>query len=389
MRVGFLYNHDQIHQVAHSLPVALALAKADDVLEVIVATTNDKIAAEIEHRLGQDRPRHLTLKALTLQRAVSRTLNRLFGKLLPTQKWLIYRDNLDFFRSLDVLVVTERTSLVLKTKFGLDRPKLILIDHGAGDRAIGFGASTAGFDLILAAGNKIRDRMIGEAGVNPDRIKIAGYPKFDADRRKVKPLKFADRDKPIVLYNPHVSPHLSSWYIEGRAVLDHFLNDDRYNLIFAPHIMMFERKVVFTVDRMSMAFPGAIDHKYLAAPNIHVDLASAALTNMSYTNCADIYLGDVSSQVYEFLREPRPCVFMNSHHVDHKGDANYAHWQAGLVIESADDLGEALDQSVASHGGVFQSIQQTLFDYTFDLSMIKSSVRAAQLIADFLEFGML
>jgi hypothetical protein len=28
MRIGFLFNHDQVHQVAHSLPIALALARS-------------------------------------------------------------------------------------------------------------------------------------------------------------------------------------------------------------------------------------------------------------------------------------------------------------------------------------------------------------------------
>ncbi len=48
---------------------------------------------------------------------------------------------------------------------------------------------------------------------------------------------------------------------------------------------------------------------------------------MSYTTAADIYLGDVSSQVYEFLYEPRPCLFLNSHEFAWKSDPNFAHWK--------------------------------------------------------------
>ena len=48
MRIGFLFNHAQIHQVAHSLPIALALARRTDFMgEIIIATTNDRIAAEV------------------------------------------------------------------------------------------------------------------------------------------------------------------------------------------------------------------------------------------------------------------------------------------------------------------------------------------------------
>ena len=45
----------------------------------------------------------------------------------------------------------------------------------------------------------------------------------------------------------------------------------------------------------------------LRAPNLRFDPGSPASTDMTYTRAADIYLGDVSSQVYEFIAEPRPC----------------------------------------------------------------------------------
>ena len=47
MRIAFLFNHDQIHQVGHSLPIAFALARMAPEDEVIVATTNDRLRAEV------------------------------------------------------------------------------------------------------------------------------------------------------------------------------------------------------------------------------------------------------------------------------------------------------------------------------------------------------
>jgi hypothetical protein len=387
MRIGFLFNHDQIHQVAHSLPVALALANAGHGLEIVIATTNDRIEAEVHRLIGPKCPAGVQFRPLTLKGTASRGLSAMFGKIVPAEKWLIYRNNLDFFRSLDALIVTERTSLALKSEFGLSKPKIILIDHGAGDRAIGFGSSAALFDHILAAGPKIRDRMIRDAGVAADKVTITGYPKFDGNFTTTRPFKFQTNSRPIVLYNPHVSPHLSSWYKQGRAVLDYFLASDRYNLIFAPHIMMFERRIAISVDRLRINMPGRLGRKYLTAPNIHVDLGSVALTNMAYTNCADVYLGDASSQVYEFLRTPRPCVFMNPHHIEHMGDPNFAHWQAGPVIGAASSLGAALEHAIAHHASHYRPIQRRLFDYTFDLAADASSVRAATAIAGILGLG--
>lgn len=79
----------------------------------------------------------------------------------------------------------------------------------------------------------------------------------------------------------------------------------------------------------------------MAVPGkILIDLGSKRLLDMSYTSGADIYLGDVSSQVYEFLDTPRPCA-SHAHAVAWQEDANYLFWT----------LGEVAGQRGRSHGG--------------------------------------
>jgi len=63
---------------------------------------------------------------------------------------------------------------------------------------------------------------------------------------------------------------------------------------------------------------------------------------MTYTQAADVYIGDVSSQVYEFIRTPRPCIFLNLDRIDWQDDPNYAHWHLGQVVDSLDELALAL-----------------------------------------------
>ena len=378
MRIGFLFNHDQIHQIAHSLPIALAMAQSGH--EVLVAASNDAIAAEIMRMAGPERLATIRIVRLDVRSVGSRLAERVLGGLVPARKLVIYRDNLDFFRSLDVLVVTERTSLLLKHRYGLRNLKMVLADHGAGDRAIGFGASAAAFDHILASGPKIRDRLISDAGVDPARISITGYAKFDTSGEPRPHLPMQANGRPTVLYNPHLSPHLSSWYTMGRAVLDHFAASARYNLIFAPHIMLFHRRFVVTIDRLRIDRPGTLDPRWLAAPNIHIDTDSRALIDMTYTSAADVYLGDVSSQVYEFLRERRPCMFLNAHGIDYTDDPNYAHWQAGRVLDTLNDLDTQIDHALKSHQTDYLAMQDRLFESTFDLTQEPSGVRAARVI---------
>jgi hypothetical protein len=375
MRIGFLFNHDQVHQIAHSLPIAIALAKSGLGHEIIIATTNARLTAAVR-RLTRDAGgiQHVELG---LRTRTSKWIGGALERVVPAAKILVYRDNLDFFRSLDILVVAEKTSLILKTRYGLDDLKIIHTRHGAGDRAIGFDKASARFDHVLASGAKIRDRLIADAGLSPSQVSVVGYPKFDLVRKGHQP--FFGNGRPTVLYNPHVSPHLSSWYKAGRQVLDFFLRNDAYNLIFAPHVMLFERPFSLSIDRLRIDRPGRIDPRFLRAPNIHIDLGSLASTDMTYTNAADIYLGDVSSQIYEFLLRPRPCLFLNVHKAPYHDDRNYAHWQSGAVIEDIDALGTALTSAIADHDR-YLPVQRALFDMSFDLTDEASSDRAARVI---------
>jgi CDP-glycerol glycerophosphotransferase (TagB/SpsB family) len=384
VRIAFLFNHDQIHQVAHSLPIALALAKADPSVEVIVATSNNKLRAEVDRMAGRlGTAANVVFVELRLRNVLSRCVADLLDRYVPAAKLAIYRDHLAFFGSLDALVVAEKTSAVLKSHYGLANLKLIHTRHGAGDRAIGFNAASAKFDHVLASGPKVRDRLISAAKVPPHRISIVGYPKFDLIEDRSYRLPLQSNGRPTVLYNPHVSPHLSSWYRHGRAVLDYFVDHPEYNLIFAPHVMLFERPFVVTIDKLRIDRSGVIERKYLDAPNVYIDIGSSLSTDMTYTMAADLYLGDVSSQVYEFLIEPRPCIFLNSHDVDFRGNPNYAHWQAGDVITRPAELGAALDRAWEGHAD-FAPVQERLFKETFDLTSVSSSERAAEAIFNFI-----
>lgn len=379
MRVAFLFNHDQVHQVAHSLPIAIALAKGGFDGEIIVATSNALLSEQVK-RLGGDligsRIEHVELRP---SQATQR-LNSMLSKLVPMEKLLIYRDNLEFFRSLDFLVVTEKTSLLLKERYGLHDLKIIHTRHGAGDRAIGFNKASAGFDHVLCSGPKVRDRLIAEAGVSPEAVSIVGYPKFDLVRGS-EPLRILPKAERTVLYNPHPSPHLSSWYRHGRQVLEHFLDAPRHGLIFAPHVMLFQRKFVVTVDRFRVDRAGDIPQKFLRGDNIKIDLGSRRSADMTYTQAADIYLGDASSQIYEFLLKPRPCIFLNSHGYEWVGKPDFRHWCAGEVIDSPAQLPEALARADELHETRYRNIQEEMFAETFDLNEVPSSERAAEVIS--------
>ncbi|HEU0197892.1 MAG TPA: hypothetical protein VFQ88_11870 [Nevskiaceae bacterium] len=383
MKIGFLYNHDQTHQVAHSLPIALAMAHGFPDTEIVVATTNDALDAAVDRLTSALGTAPVTRVRLRLKSPLRRGLSVLLNPILPFDKLAVYGDNLPFFRSLDALVVTEKTSLLLKSRYQLNALKLIHCRHGAGDRAVGFNAESARFDHVLVPGPKIRDRLVQVAGVPAAHISIVGYPKFDLLPATPPRLPLQDNGRPTVLYNPHPAPHLSSWYRMGRDVLNYFCDSRQYNLIFAPHVMLFQRRWTPSIERLALRRVGRIPHRVASSPNIHVDLGSPASTDMTYTQAADIYLGDASSQVYEFLQRPRPCIFLNPAHHAWRNDPDFLHWTTGPVVSRIEELDAALASANATFPS-YRPLQEQLFRATFDLNGTPSALRAARAIHRFM-----
>lgn len=380
MHIGFLFNHHGGHQVAHALPVALALLRrsTNARVSVLVSEGSEGEVRRMAATAGDLVPDIIRLRPPS---ALARAANRASGRSIPADILSILHRNLDHFRALDALVVPEKTSLLLKSLFGLKSLKLVHTRHGAGDRAIGFDKASGKFDLVLLSGEKIRDRLAEADLLKNDGHAIVGYPKFDIAPPR-HPRLFP-KDKPTVLYNPHPSPALSSWYRMGPQILDWFARNDTYNLIFAPHVMLFKKRFTASLSPFAVGWntpprPDHYEHDHML-----IDTGSPACLDMTYTNAADIYLGDASSQVYEFIRRPRPCFFLNPRGHVWQGDPDFAHWRAGQVLTGIDQLEAAL-ADVPRLTPAMRERQESLFGYSFDLQARPSSERAAEAILDYM-----
>ena len=383
VRVAFLYNHEAGHQVRHSAAVIPALIARYPALKVSVLATSDALLESVRHVCGSDIGGRCRFIRLDVP-AWHKPIGRLLDSVLPFSRLDQLYSNRRVFADIDAVIVTEGTSLFLKRLRGLEHLKILRIDHGPGDRAIGFQPSYAGNDLVLLPGAKQRDRFLRLGYLRAAQMAVVGYPKFDgvnvvAGRRR----RFFADNKPVVLYNPHPEPRLSSWYDMGLAVLDYFYNSNDYNLIFAPHVMLFKRRVHMTLEGLSVRLRRDLPEKYRRCGHIHIDTGSPASFDMSYTLAADIYLGDASSQVYEFLIDPRPCIFLNAHGATWQNDPNYAFWHFGAVVDDVGALDSAIRSAPEAHAR-YRPIQERAFEETFDLQATPSAARAADAIAQFL-----
>ena len=335
MNIAFLYIAEA-YQCYHGAGIAHALAKRPGVTVDSFYNEPDSAGqlARIGAALGTPpmtcRPLHRSWPTRVMQRGFRR---------LGMFKSLVMLDNRRLLDSYDAIVAVEDT-VSLARRLGVRHPKLILYPHGAGDRARSFSHQAKPFDLILVSGPKSARRMIEGGFATPDRCIAVGAVKLETCARlqkQVAPL-FAD-PRPIVLYNAHKAPKLTSWPRFIEPMLADFARQSGFNLIVAPHVKMFRRQ---DAELRAAWERRGNDH-------ILIDTASERLLDMTYTEAADIFVGDVSSQVYEFLARPRPCVFLNAHRIAWQGDPNFAHWQLGDVVEAPGELMAAIRAAPARH----------------------------------------
>jgi hypothetical protein len=233
----------------------------------------------------------------------------------------------------------------------------------------------------LMSGEKIRDRLQAAGLVDAGGYAIVGYPKFDAcsvpddararcsptTARRCSTTRIARRgSRP----DSTTARRCSSLYRSGK-----------YNLIFAPHVMLFRKRIQISLKPFRVAWTGTVPERYLACPHIPGRPRQRGAARHDLHRGSRIYLGDVQPD----LRIPTSAAALRLHRfhaTDWQGDGNFRHWTCGKVLESADDLIAAVDEAFASHAD-YVAEQRRLFAYSIDLRETPSSRRGAEAILAF------
>ncbi|MEM7671076.1 MAG: hypothetical protein AAF317_18460 [Pseudomonadota bacterium] len=336
MRVGFLLNHDAPHQVPHIAPHAFALSRARPGWDVrLMCSTQAEVDFATE--IGTLYEAHHCLIERLHVPLWARAVDPVVRHFAFLRKHAVQEANLARFARFDALVVPEMTSLRLKAHAAMSGVKMIFTNHGAGDGYNQFGTFDPrfdDFDLVLLAGPHIARELIAKGRLISTPYALIGYAKFEiAALARARP-RFFDNDRPTVLYNPTQNPDGSSWHRFGPQVLEYFLASDDYNLIFAPHVLLFTRSLT-----RGARLPGWAR----SSDTVLIDRGSRASVDMTYQTAADLYLGDMSSQIYEFIATPRPAVFLDPFGPVSAIDRNFRSWTFGPVIEDVGQLGKTLE----------------------------------------------
>jgi hypothetical protein len=357
--------------VNHFISIAVELSKT----EHVTILTHPNSQPYFYKTLASFENHHVKVKKLTT--SLFRTFtDKLKNRKLPRKGFWLKKNMSYLLNSFDALIFTDYYHKYVKDARG-DRsfPKLIKLPHGPVGRSYSYNKNLLDFDFQLLFGNYHREQMKALNLLSKDYI-VAGYPKIDAVKSNSNKT-FFNNHNPVVLYNPHFSPPLSSWHHIGMDILEFFYQQNEFNLIFAPHINLFQDKGGFKASH--------IPEKYKNSEHILIDTGSDESVNMTYVLNSDIYLGDVSSQVYEFIITPRPCVFLNPTHVNYQKDYRFRFWQCGDVVNSIEELNTSLDNCFNNFKN-YQPIQKKITDenfYTEETST--ASERAAKALIAYLD----
>jgi len=378
----FLFNHDAPHQVAHIAGVARAARDLRPDARVTCATGTPGIRQRLSAILGESAA-GMNWLDLALPGWMDAAL-ALPNRIAPVRRLARLDHHRERLLQASILVSAERTCLRLRRPGAPTR--FVHVPHGAGDRATTFHHGKAGFDRMLVSGEKTARELRARGIATAEQLRIVGYPKFDLIDAAPRPPLF-DNDRPVFVYNPHFDPFLSSWYDEGPALLDWFASDagQAFNLVFAPHVMLFRKKLHVSLEYRTARLRPDISPAWRAARNILIDTDGPRLTDMSYTLAADAYIGDVSSQIYEFLLKPRAAFFIDRFSADRRSrEGRYPAWAAGDVVPCAQAL-TALLPDHRARAAQYRERQRALFADTFSVDPAHpASLRAAQAIVELL-----
>lgn len=236
-----------------------------------------------------------------------------------------------------VVVCAEQTSLWMPTLLPFLPMRFVKTSHGVGSMsARDDRRRRAAFRMLVPSERE--KATYTSRGLPDEQMVVTGYVKAGFRGLARPPKLFAD-DKPMIVYAPHWQRHRSSWWQWGRSVVEMLAAQDRFNVILAPHQRLVEkgpgvREVLASVAHLS---------------HVHTDLDSFAMVDGSYMGAADIYLGDTSSQVVEFLIRPRPCIFLDPQAIDWRATDDHSFWACGEVVDRLESLPAAIDRAFEMH----------------------------------------
>ena len=353
--IYFCYNQS-IHQIYHSLFIAIELSNIQDKYDVVVLSTS-KEASRIIEKEFKSIPNKIIFKKIE---------HSGYEKVGFSINWFVLLCRMRMYMP-KAVIVTDYFDNVFRQL--LVKTVWIRVPHGIVGPEYGSNACIKNYDLVVLPGK--RDETELKERIGPlDNCVALGYSKFDYFKyHKSAKLELFDKDKPVIMYNPHFKKELSSFYDKGQQLLEALSKTDKYNVIFMPHpdLCRKEPKAVAKAAKVK-------DVVFINRPKI----------NLEYMAISDIYITDVSSSAFEWLYFDKPALFFNTKKIDWEENRYYSSWNFGRVVENIPEIIDAVEESL-NRTDQFQEAREKLFSSIFLNSDQKVSRMIAAKIMDIIE----
>lgn len=333
--IYFCFNQS-IHQIYHSLFVAIELSNCQDRYPVVILSTSHLASIIIERELAAV-PNRVVFK---------RIRHPGYQKIDFKVNWFVFWCRLFMDRPVAV-VVTDYFDNVFR-QLSVETIWLF-IPHGLVNREFASHPHIHDYDMVFLPGERDKEEL--EKRIGPlRRVEVVGYSKFDYFKYHQLPSLqlFLDK-KPVILYNPHFEETLSSFFDLGYELLKELSDSSRYHVIFMPH------------PDLSRRYPAQIE-RVRRLP--HVVTTDRLRINLDYMAAADLYITDVSSSAFEWLHFDRPMIFVNSKRVTWQDSPYYPSWRLGEVAENVAEVVKAIEKALTGPDG-YEEIRRGVYQKTF------------------------
>jgi|GEM_PF-6002631 len=256
--------------------------------------------------------------------------------------------------------------------------KFLHIMHGVADKNYAYDKElNSHVDFHIVPGPHIREMLISKAGVEPERIRVVGFPKLDSlfngtlDRSAILEELGLDPNRKTILYAPTTRDEFNSL------------------LLVAQHLNRIARKYNVLVKLHPGYDPRYSDQGlpwiklFQGTSNVHLTPFQDAVP---YMYASDLLIADAGSIMFEFSALQRPIVLVD---VPTKyrgmggfdGDGIEQRWRdIGVRVRDPLDLPKAIEQAFATHN-LFRDRQKEYAQRLFYKLDGNSSVRAAEAIS--------
>ncbi len=260
--------------------------------------------------------------------------------------------------------------------------KYVQTFHGTSDKRYNFSKRLIPYDLMLLAGEKMRDDMKKAGMLEKVDHRVVGYPKLDrvfSGELKTREARdearehfgFTDESKPVILYAPtwrdghgHSSiGHFSRSLLEG-------IPDDVYLLIkLHPNTVVYDKKYYNLFKEHSQR------------ENVRlIDFSPDVIPIMA---ASDILVTDISTVSHEYLAFRRPMVFLANPWRFMGFWANTWIWQCGDVVRKKGEVWDTILRRLDKPNEYGDIIEKVL-RYVFYLPDGRAAERAKDAIYDYL-----